>query len=225
MENRTTQIIGENTFDAIVVGSGISGGWAAKELCEKGLKTLVLERGRNVEHVKDYTTALKHPWDFEHHLTNTIKDKKNNPIQSLAYDEATKHFFVKDSQHPYIQEKPFNWIRGYQVGGRSLTWGRQTYRLSDLDFEANAKEGIGVDWPIRYKDIEPWYDYVEKFVGISGKSEGLPHLPDGNFLPPIEMNCVEEYFAKKTLENFEDIRVINGRVANLTKGLNGRGPC
>lgn len=216
---------GEHTFEAIVVGSGISGGWAAKELSEKGLKTLVLERGRNVEHIKDYTTALKHPWEFEHRLANTVKDKENNPIQSLAYDEATKHFFVKDSHHPYIQEKPFNWIRGYQVGGRSLTWGRQTYRLSDLDFEANAKENIGVDWPIRYKDIAPWYDYVEKFVGISGKAEGLAHVPDGDFLPPIEMNCVEEHFAKKTKENFEDIRVINGRVANLTKGLNGRGPC
>lgn len=220
-----TQPTSENTFDAIVVGSGISGGWAAKELCEKGLKTIVLERGRNVDHIKDYTTALKHPWEFNHRLNNSTNDREEDPIQSQVYDEGTKLFFVRDKDHPYLQEKPFRWIRGYQVGGRSLTWGRQSYRLSDLDFEANQKEGIGVDWPIRYNDIAPWYDYVEKFVGVSGQPEGLPHLPDGIFLPPIEMNCVEEHLAKKTKENFRDIRVINGRVANLTKGLNGRGPC
>src|SRR5579863_8912200 len=175
----------QHSFDAIVVGSGISGGWAAKELCEKGLKTLVLERGRNITHIKDYTTAFMPAWEFPHHLAITQKEREENPIQSGVCNEATKQFFVSDHDHPYIQEKPFFWIRGYQVGGRSLTWGRQCYRLSDLDFEANAKEGIAVDWPIRYKDIAPWYDYVESFVGISGKAEGLPQLPDGVFLPPM----------------------------------------
>jgi choline dehydrogenase-like flavoprotein len=217
--------IQERHFDAIVVGSGISGGWAAKELCQKGLKTLVLERGRNVEHVKDYTTAFMSPWEFPHRLSNSIKDQEENPVQSTSYDEANKHFFVSDKEHPYIQEKPFLWIRGYQVGGRSLTWGRQCYRLSDLDFEANAKEGIAVDWPIRYKDIAPWYDYVESFAGISGQAEGLPHLPDGQFLPPMEMSCIEDYFSKQVRGHFDDRIVTIGRVANLTRGWNGRGPC
>ncbi len=214
-----------NRFDAIVVGSGISGGWAAKELCEKGLKTLVLERGRNVEHIKDYNTAFLHPWQFPHRLQNTEKDRAEDPIQSQAYNEASKQFFVRDKEHPYIQEKPFNWIRGYQVGGRSLTWGRQCYRLSDLDFEANAKEGIAVDWPIRYKDIAPWYDYVESFVGISGNQEGLPHLPDGQFLPPMEMNCIETHLSTELRRHYTDRIATIGRVANLSKGWNGRGPC
>jgi choline dehydrogenase-like flavoprotein len=214
-----------NTFDAIVVGSGISGGWAAKELCEKGLKTLVLERGRQVEHIKDYTTAFLHPWQFPHRLNNTEQDKAEDPIQSSAYTEASKHFFVSDQEHPYIQKDPFNWVRGYQVGGRSLTWGRQCYRLSDLDFEANAKEGIAVDWPIRYKDLEAWYDYVESFVGISGRPEGLPQLPDGQFLPPMDMNCIEEHFTGKIKEQYHDRTVTIGRVANLSKGWKGRGPC
>ncbi len=214
-----------NSYDAIVVGSGISGGWAAKELCEKGLKTLVLERGRNIQHIKDYTTAFMNPWDFAHHGNNTEADRAENPVQCTTYNEGNKHFFVSDKEHPYIQEKPFNWIRGYQVGGRSLTWGRQCYRLSDLDFEANAKEGIGVDWPIRYKDIAPWYDYVETFAGISGKEEGLSHLPDGKFLPPMEMNCIEEEFTKNIKGKYTDRIVTIGRVANLSKGWNGRGPC
>ena len=152
----------DNVYDAIVIGSGISGGWAAKELCEKGLKTLVLERGRNVEHIKDYTGTSKDPWELKHRGAETHQDKTINPIQTkiYAYNEVSKHFFVNDSESPYTQIKPFIWIRGYQVGGRSLVWGRQCYRWSDLDFEANLKDGYGVDWPIRYKDIEPWYNYV-----------------------------------------------------------------
>jgi choline dehydrogenase-like flavoprotein len=213
------------TYDAIVVGSGISGGWAAKELCEKGLKTLVLERGRQVEHIKDYPTAMKHPWEFENRLENTDEDRAINPIQSRSYDAGSKHFFVNDQEHPYIQVKPFNWVRGYHVGGRSLTWGRQVYRLSDLDFEANAKDGHGVDWPIRYKDIAPWYDYVENFIGVSGQAEGLSHLPDGQFLPPMEMNCIEKHFADSMKKEFGERCVTNGRVANLTKGFKDRGPC
>ncbi len=223
--NLNTRAKEQNTFDAIVVGSGISGGWAAKELCEKGLKTLVLERGRNVEHVKDYDTAFNHPWNFDYRLHSQQKDLIEDPIQSTVYDEGSKHFFVRDKEHPYIQENPFRWIRGYQVGGRSLTWGRQCYRLSDLDFEANAKEGIAVDWPIRYKDIEPWYSYVEKFIGLSGKKENLSHLPDGEFLPPIEMNCLESHFAEEIEKKFSDRLVTPARVANLTQSINGRGPC
>lgn len=214
-----------NTYDAIVVGSGISGGWAAKELCEAGLRTLVLERGRNVEHVKDYTTAFKAPWEFPHHLQNSNADIAENPIQSTSYDEATKQFFVSDKEHPYIQEKPFHWIRGYQVGGRSLTWGRQCYRLSDLDFEANLRDGHGVDWPIRYKDIAPWYDYVESFAGISGAPEGLAHLPDGKFLPPMDMNCIETSFSAQVRRKYPGRVVTIGRVANLSQTLHGRGPC
>ena len=214
-----------NTYDAIVVGSGISGGWAAKELCEKGLKTVVLERGRSVEHIKDYTTAFKNPWDFKHRLNNTNEDRKNDPVQSQAYNEGNKHFFVRDKEHPYIQADPFNWIRGYQVGGRSLTWGRQCYRLSDLDFEANLKEGVAIDWPIRYKDLDPWYDYVERFVGISGKAEGLTHLPDGNFLKPIELNCIEKHFSENLSKEYQDRIATPGRTANLTERIDGRGPC
>jgi len=223
--NLNTKGAASNTFDAIVVGSGISGGWAAKELCEKGLKTLVLERGRSVTHVKDYTTAFTAPWEFPHHNEVTRQDTERDPIQSGAYSEGTRQWYVSDREHPYIQEKPFNWIRGYQVGGRSLTWGRQCYRLSDLDFEANAKEGVAVDWPIRYKDLAPWYDYVETFAGISGKAEGLPHLPDGQFLPPMDMTCVETEFTNKIKQLYTDRIVTIGRVANLTQAVKGRGPC
>jgi choline dehydrogenase-like flavoprotein len=165
------------------------------------------------------------PWDFSYHLQNTRKEKEENPIRSESSNEGDRHFYVADSEHPFIQEKPFNWIRGYQVGGRSLTWGRQCYRLSDLDFEANAKEGIAVDWPIRYKDIAPWYDYVETFAGISGKPEGLPHLPDGIFLPPMEMTCIENHFSEKVRQLYTDRIVTPARVANLTQGWKGRGPC
>lgn len=214
------------TYDAIVVGSGISGGFAAKELCQKGLKTLVLERGRQVEHIKDYVTAMKHPWEFENRLEITDEDRITNPIQSKSYDPANKHFYVNDQEHPYIQQKPYNWIRGYQVGGRSLTWGRQVYRLSDLDFEANKKDGHGIDWPIRYKDLAPWYDYVENFIGVSGNADNIPHLPHGNgYLPAMDMNCIENHFANSINIHFNNRWVISSRIANLTKGYKDRGPC
>ncbi len=219
--------VAQNTFDALVVGSGISGGWAAKELCEKGLKTLLLERGRNVVHIKDYTDTTKDPWQLEHRGALVNSDRKNSPIQSkiYAWNEVSKKFFVNDLENPYNQVKPFDWIRGYQVGGRSLLWGRQCYRWSDLDFEANAKDGHGVDWPIRYRDIAPWYDHVEPFVGISGSMEGLAQLPDGKFLPPMEMNCVEKFVADGIRRNFSDRVMIIGRVANHTSKVGDRGPC
>ncbi|HVB04491.1 MAG TPA: GMC family oxidoreductase [Chitinophagaceae bacterium] len=217
----------ENSFDAIVIGSGITGGWAAKELCEKGLKTLVLERGRNVEHIKDYPTAMTPPWGFRHRLELPLKIRESNPIVSkcYAFDESSSQFFVKDQEHPYIQIKPFDWIRGYQVGGKSLTWGRWTQRWSDLDFEANAREGIGVDWPIRYKDIAPWYSYVEKFVGISGSRDGIPQIPDGEFLPPMEMNSIEKHLKQSIESNYSDRKLIISRTANLSREVHGRGPC
>lgn len=217
----------QNTFDVIVIGSGMTGGWSAKEFCEKGLKTLVLERGRNVEHNKDYLTATLKPWQLPHRDKLTNKIFKENPIAARCYqfNESTQHFFVKDHEHPYVQVKPFDWIRGYQVGGKSLMWARWTQRWSDLDFETNAKQGIAVDWPIRYKDIAPWYSYVEKFVGISGNRDGIPHLPDGEFQPPMEMNCIEKHFKNSVESSYQNRQVIISRTANLTKGLNGRGPC
>jgi choline dehydrogenase-like flavoprotein len=215
------------TYDAIVIGSGISGGWAAKELCEKGLKTLVLERGRNVEHIKDYTTAMTPPWGFKHREDLSLKTREENPIVSrcYAFNEGTEHFFVKDKEHPYIQTRPFDWIRGYQVGGKSLLWARWTQRWSEMDFEANSKDGTAIDWPIRYKDIAPWYSYVEKFAGISGNRDGLPQVPDGEFLPPMEMTCLEKYFKKSIEENFPGRNMIISRTANLSRAINGRGPC
>lgn len=215
-----------NIFDAIVVGSGISGGWAAKELCEKGLQTLLLERGRNVEHIKDYTDTEKDPWELKHHNNLTIEDKTNSPIQSecYAYDEVSKKFFVNDLENPYTQKKPFKWIRGNHVGGRSLMWGRQCYRLSELDFESNAKDGFGVDWPIRYKDIAPWYSYVEKFAGISGTRDNLPTIPDGEFQTPMEMNCVETMM-RDNLKTKMGRPMVIGRVANHTAKIGTRGPC
>lgn len=217
----------ENSYDAIVIGSGISGGWAAKELCEKGLKTLVLERGRMVEHITDYTTASTPPWEFKHRGAIPQKIKEANPVVSrcYAFNEATEHFFVKDTEHPYEQKKPFDWIRGYQVGGKSLLWARWTQRWSDLDFEANAKEGFAVDWPIRYRDIDPWYGYVEKFAGISGNKDGLSVIPDGEFLPPMEMNCLEKEVKKRLNKLYDDRHLVISRTANLTTRLNGRGPC
>lgn len=217
----------EVTYDAIVIGSGISGGWAAKELCEKGLKTLVLERGRIVEHIKDYPTMHLDPWDTELRggLTPDQKKKHYKNIRSGWVGSDTEHFWADDSENPYTETKPFLWLRGHQMGGKSMLWGKQTYRWSDLDFEANAKDGHGVDWPIRYKDIEPWYSYVEKFVGISGQALGLPQLPDSHFLPPMELNCVEKHVKSRIEEQFEGRNMTIGRVAHLTKPLNGRGAC
>lgn len=216
-------------YDAIVVGSGISGGWAAKELTEKGLKTLVLERGRNVEH-GDYPTEHMPPWEAEFRgLGDRKLFEEEYPMQlrSDVIGEYNYHFFVNDKKYPYQtdEEDPFLWVRGYQVGGRSLTWGRQCYRWSQMDFEANARDGIAVDWPIRYEDIAPWYDYVEEFVGVSGQEEGLPQLPDGNFLPPMDLNCVEQDVKEKIESNFEYRRLTIGRSAVLTQPHKGRGAC
>lgn len=207
------------TFDVIVIGSGMSGGWVAKECCEKGLTTLMLERGRDVKHVKDYSTTAKMPWEFEHRGKMPIEITKANPVVSrcYAYGEATDHFFVKDNEHPYVQEKPFDWIRGYQVGGKSLLWARQTQRWSDYDFEGPARDGFAVDWPIRYKDIAPWYSHVEKFAGIAGDKDGIPHLPDGEFLPAFPLNCVEKYFKEIVEKNYKGRNVISGRCAHLSK--------
>ena len=217
------------TFDAIVVGTGISGGWAAKELCEKGLKTLVLERGRMVNHLLDYPTMHLDPWDLPNAGVTPAKIKAKYPKQSRwNFDETTRHFFNDDSEYDYEEAKRFDWIRGTQVGGRSLIWGKQTYRWSDLDFEANAKDGVGVDWPIRYKDVEPWYEYVEKHVGISGEALGLPHLPDSIFLKPMGLNCVEEHLKDGIAKNYNDRVLTIGRVAHITEGSKpgaGRGTC
>jgi len=209
----------DNTYDAIVVGSGISGGWAAKELTEKGLKVLLLERGRNVEHVKDYVNTNKELWELPHRGSRTQQMINDYPVLKRDYplNERNLEFWVKDQECPYTEVKRFDWYRGYHVGGRSLMWGRQSYRWSDFDFEANAKDGIAVDWPIRYKDIEKWYTYAEGFAGISGSKEGLPQLPDGNFLPPMELNCVEKDVAARIKQQFGGKRsMIIGRTANIT---------
>ena len=207
----------QNTFDAIVIGSGISGGWAAKELCEKGLKTLVLERGRNIEHIKDYPTMNKAPWEFEHRGSITKKLLTENPLISKAagYDETTQHFFVKDKDHPYIQEKPFDWIRGYQVGGKSLIWGRACARWSEMDFTAPTRYGYAIDWPIHYKDIAPWYSHVEKFIGVCGTKDGIESMPDGEFLPAYELNCVEQHL-KEVIWNKFKRHYVSGRWAQVT---------
>lgn len=215
-------------YDAIVVGSGISGGWAAKELTEKGLKVLLLERGRNIEHVTDYTTANKKVWEFPHRGRTTRDMRATHPVQKrdYPYSEFSPDFWVNDLDCPYTEIKRFDWYRGFHVGGRSLMWGRQSYRWSDFDFEANVQDGIAVDWPIRYADIAPWYDHVERFAGISGSLEGLPQLPDGQFLPPMEMNCVEKDVAARIKTHYGGKRtMIIGRTANLTKPINGRASC
>ena len=221
--NRSKQ---QNTYDAVIVGSGISGGWAAKELCEKGLKVLLLERGRNVVH-GEYPTATKNVWDFPHRLSLTPAEREKNFVQSRHYSfrEDNKHYYINDQENPYTETKRFDWIRGDIVGGRSLLWARACYRWSDLDFEANLRDGHGVDWPIRYNDIAPWYDYVESFIGVSGNRDGIPQLPDGNFLPPFEMNAVEKYFKQQIETKYNDRNVIIGRTANLTKPVKGRGQC
>ncbi len=217
----------EMTYDAIVIGSGISGGWAAKELCEKGLKTLVLERGRIVEHVTDYPTMSLDPWDTELRGSLTPEQKAKHPkgIRSGFIGSNNEHFHANDVENPYTEVKPFLWVRAHQMGGRSLLWGKQCYRWSDLDFEANLKDGHGVDWPIRYKDLAPWYTYVEKFAGISGEALGLPQLPDSHFLPPMELNCVEKHVKERIEKEYNGRNMIIGRVAHLTEPLNGRGKC
>ena len=218
----------ENTYDAIVIGSGISGGWAAKELTEKGLKTIMLERGKNIEHKTDYVNATKGPWQFPHRGGRTQEMIKDYPVLRRDYplNEMNLDWWVNEKDCPYTEVKRFDWFRGYHVGGRSLLWGRQTYRWSDFDFEANAKEGLGTDWPIRYKDIEPWYTYVEKFAGISGSTEGLPQLPDSHFMPAMEMNCVEKDVSARIKQHYNNKRqMIIGRCANITQPIQERVNC
>lgn len=222
----------KNTFDAIVIGSGISGGWAAKELCEQGLKTLVLERGRNIEHLKDYPTMLKEPWDFPHRGQMTKAFMAENPLitKAAGFGEDTAHFFIKDKDHPYVQEKPFDWIRGYQVGGKSIIWGRACQRWSEYEFTSPARLGYGIEWPIRYTDVAPWYAHVEKFIGVCGHKDGIEAMPDGEFLPPLDLNCVEKHLQKKLREHFSDRHLVQGRWAQLTEPneihlKQGRGRC
>lgn len=209
-----------NQYDAIVVGSGISGGWAAKELTEKGLKVLLLERGRNIEHVKDYPNAFKEAWDYPHRDTPTERMKKDYPVLSRDYplNESTFGMWANEKESPYVEKKRFDWYRGYHMGGRSLLWGRQSYRLNELDFEANLRDGVAVDWPIRYQDLAPWYDYVERFAGISGNRDGLSVLPDGQYLPPIPLNIVEQSVQARLKKAFGGKRpLIHGRCANITE--------
>lgn len=216
------------SYDAIVVGSGISGGWAAKELTEKGLNVLVLERGKNVEHVKDYVNARTAPWEYPHRGGRTYAMEEAYPVLKRDYplNEKNLDWWASDQDSPYTEIKRFDWYRGYQVGGRSLLWGRQSYRLSDLDFEANAKEGIAVDWPIRYADVAPWYSYVEKHAGIAGSAERMPQLPDGEFMPPIPLNRAEQLIAGRISGEFDGKRrIVHARVANITQPLPGRAPC
>ncbi|EON75738.1 Glucose-methanol-choline (GMC) oxidoreductase:NAD binding site [Lunatimonas lonarensis] len=216
------------SYDAIVVGSGISGGWAAKELTEKGLKVLLLERGPMVEHVKDYKTATLSPWEVPHRGRRTIELLENHPNLRRDYvlNELNLDWWAHEADSPYVEKKPFTWFRGYQVGGRSLLWGRQSYRWADEDFEANLKQGIAVDWPIRYKDLAPWYSYVEKFAGIAGNKDNLPILPDGDFMPPFPLNCVEDQVAARIKEKFNGKRaMVHARVANITQPLPGRPGC
>jgi len=215
-------------FDAIVVGSGITGGWAAKELTEKGLRVLLLERGKNVEHVKDYVNATRGIWEFPHRGRPTYTMEEAYPVLRRDYplNEINLDWWASDQDSPYTEIKRFDWFRGYQVGGRSLTWGRQSYRWSDFDFEANTREGIAVDWPIRYADLAPWYDHVERHAGISGSHEGMPQLPDGQFQPAMSLNCGEEHVAGRLAKAFDGRRrIIPGRVANLTRGLPHRAAC
>ncbi|HVZ55542.1 MAG TPA: GMC family oxidoreductase [Chitinophagaceae bacterium] len=238
MPNDTTQVrlntrgVDQNTYDAIVIGSGISGGWAAKELCEHGLKTLVLERGRNVVHLKDYPTANMNPWDFPHRGEMPYAFREENPLitQAAGFDESTAHFFIRDKDHPYVQEKPFEWIRGYQVGGKSLIWGRACPRWSQYEFINPARFGYGIEWPISYEEVAPWYSHVERFAGICGNRDGLEAMPDGEYLPPFDFNCVERDIRDKLRTAYKDRFMIQGRWAQLTQPTElhlqqGRGRC
>ena len=231
MVNKSINIARQaEAYDAIVVGSGITGGWAAKELCEKGLKTLVLERGRDVKHGEDYITEHQKAWEMPHRgrpLSPELVEEKYFFQGRHGLSEANAHFYIRDDQNPYVEadNMPFSWIRGDQVGGRSLTWGRQSYRWSDLDFEANARDGFGVDWPIRYADLAPWYSYVEQFIGVSGRKENMPQLPDGEFLPPMAFNAGEVVLKEKVEAAFPERRITIGRSAVLTQPHNGRGAC
>lgn len=226
--NVNTEAEKQNTYDAIVIGSGISGGWAAKELTEKGLKVLMLERGMNIEHIKDYTTATLAPWQLKHRDHITEEQRKTHPVQSrdYPYQEANETWWVNDLECPYTEIKRFDWFRGYHVGGRSLMWGRQSYRLSDINLEDNLKDGHGTDWPVRYKELSPWYDYAETFAGISGQTENWPSLPDGKYMPPMEMNCVEKSVKQRIEEHYKRSRIMTiGRTANITVPHNGRTNC
>lgn len=227
-----TKSVQQNSYDAIVIGSGISGGWAAKELCEKGLKTLVLERGRKVEHIVDYPTATKAPWELPHRGWITEEQRKKNPLitKSAGYGEDNQHFFIEDKDHPYIQEKPFDWIRGYQVGGKSIIWGRATQRWSNYEFTGPQRFGYGWDWPIRYEDVAPWYSHVERFIGVCGNKDGIEAMPDGEFLPPFELNCVEQHLKQRFLKTYGDRYLVHARWAHLTQPKQihldqGRGQC
>ncbi|MEZ4904671.1 MAG: GMC family oxidoreductase [Spirosomataceae bacterium] len=215
-----TEVAKQNTYDAIVIGSGISGGWAAKELTEKGLQTLLLERGRDVKHVTDYPTTMSSPWEMAHRGRLPLEVSQQMPIQTKtgpANSEYGSHFFVNDAENPYTQIKPFDWTRGYQVGGKSLMWARWVQRWNEDNFLENAREGIGVDWPIRYADLAPWYSYVEKFIGVAGRKDGVKSVPDGEFLPPFEMNCIEKQFEKAIKSRYNDRHFIMSRTANLSK--------
>lgn len=230
-DNSPRSIVKSKNYDAIVIGSGISGGWAAKELCDAGLKTLVLERGRNVQHNKDYPTANLHPWELPHRGRVDEATRAANPLISRAagYAEDTKHFFIQDADHPYIQTRPFDWIRGYQVGGKSLTWGRACQRWSAYEFTAPERQGYGMNWPIGYEDVAPWYTHVEKFIGVCGTKDGLDAMPDGEFLPPFEFNCAEDHLSKTIREKFGR-HMVHARWAHLTQPTElhlqqGRGKC
>ena len=216
MSNLLIDSVRKRTYDAIVIGSGASGGWAAKELCDKGLKTLVLERGRDVKHIQDYPTAGKAPWQFEYRGTLPL-DKRKDFQMARFLREETFHWALKDDEQPFVQEKPFRWVRGYHVGGKSLMWARQTQRWSDFDFEGPARDGFAVDWPIRYKDLAPWYSHVEKFAGIAGNKDGLPELPDSECMPGFEMSCIENYFKESIKKNYTDRHLIQGRCAHITE--------
>lgn len=230
--NINVKAVSQNTYDAIVIGSGISGGWAAKELCEHGAKTLVLERGRNVEHNKDYPTANMMPWEFKHRGRMPQEFLKENPLISKAagFAEDTAHFFIKDKDHPYIQEKPFDWIRGYQVGGRSLIWGRACQRWSPFEFTAPKRFDYGIEWPIGYDDVAPWYSHVERFIGVCGHADGIESMPDGEFLPPFDLNCVESHIQQSITKNYKDRHLVQARWAQITQPTEihlqqGRGKC